>query len=126
MSSHRALEAAEFARDQGRFPDYHRRLFEASFAEGKNIGDLAVLGELGEEVGLDPAALRQAVRERRYADRLAAVSREAHEYGISGTPTFFIGPYAVVGAQPYELLQYAADVALGRRELPAELQPEQD
>jgi predicted DsbA family dithiol-disulfide isomerase len=114
VNSHRALEAAEYARDNGQFAPFHRRLFAASFAEGLNIGDVDVLTQLGEEAGLDPEALRRAVEERRYASRLADVTRQAHALGINGTPTFVIGPYGVVGAQPYAALKYTVDVALGR------------
>lgn len=107
-NTHLALEASEFAREQGRFAELHRRLFEAYFQEDVNIGDIEVLVRLANEVGLEGADLRRALDEDRFRGLLHETTEEAHRYGVSGTPTFFIGDERVVGAQPYEVLKQAA------------------
>lgn len=107
-NTHLALEAAEFAREHGEFGLFHRRLFELYFQDGVNIGEMNALVSLAEEAGLDGSELRQALAERRYQGRLREVSLESQRYGVSGTPTFFIGSQVVVGAQPYEVLRQAA------------------
>lgn len=104
-NSHLAHEAAEFAREQGKFPELHCRLFRAYFEQGLNIGDPAVLVQVGVECGLDPTALGQAVREHRYHDRIEQVLREKIWYGVYGTPTFVLGRYKIVGPQRYEVFQ---------------------
>ena len=38
--------------------------------------------------------------------------------GISGVPTFIIGRYMVVGAQPYEMLERALELAKQQEEAP--------
>ncbi|MBI2954984.1 MAG: DsbA family protein [Chloroflexi bacterium] len=103
--THLALEAAEFAREHGGFAALHRRIFEAYFQDGKNIGDVEVLVGLAGEAGLDEGELRQALAERRYRVQLEQVTHEAAGLGISGTPTFVIGNRLVVGAQPYDVLR---------------------
>lgn len=104
-NSHLAHEAAEFAREQGKFPELHRRLFQAYFEHGLNIGSLPVLVRLGAAVGIDPVALEQAVSEHRYHSRLQQVVQEKRWYGVFGTPTFVLGRYKVVGPQRYEVFQ---------------------
>lgn len=119
-NTHLALEAAEFARERGVFTVLHRRLFEAYFHDGVNIGDPEALVKLAEEAGLDGEELRRALTERRYRAQLEEVTREARELGIDGTPTFIIGNLGVVGAQPYEVLRRAAIEAGARPRLPEE------
>jgi len=105
-NSRLALAAAEFARDHGRFEDFHRRVFQAYYQEDQNIGDLSVLQQIGSEVGLDPAELAKALAEQRYEPLFIKIRREIEEYGITGAPTFlFDGKYRIVGAQSYDVFQ---------------------
>lgn len=107
-NTHLALEAAEFARQQGGFESLHRRLFEAYYQDGMNIGDPEVLVELVKQAGLDGDELRKALAERRYQRQLDEVREESWRLGITGVPTFFVSGQRVVGAQPYEVLRQAA------------------
>lgn len=104
-NSHLAHEAAEFAREQGKFSALHKRLFQAYFEQGSNIGELAVLTQLGNEVGLDATALEQALTEHRYHSQLERVRQEKMWYGIYGTPTFVFGRYKIIGPQQSEVFQ---------------------
>jgi predicted DsbA family dithiol-disulfide isomerase len=106
-NSHLAHEAAEFAREQGKFQELHSRLFQAYFEQGLNIGDLVVLVQVGAECGLDPTSLEQAVCEHRYHSRIEQVLCEKIWYGVYGTPTFVLGRYKIVGPQRYEVFQEA-------------------
>ncbi len=112
-----ACEAAEFARDAGKFHDFHRRTLAAYFAEGEDIGDIEVLMRIAEGVGLDGAALSGALANGTYADRRRAAEEEARRLGVTGVPTYFFadGP-KVVGAQPLEYFrQVVAALAAGGR-----------
>ncbi len=103
VNSHRALEAAEFAREQGKFDAYHRALFDAYWAQGRDIGDAAVLVELAVAAGLDGGALRDALESRRYATLVGERTEEARAWGVTGTPTFIFESgdrrFPLVGAQ---------------------------
>ena len=80
-NSHRALEAAEFARDRGRFDGMHEALFEAYFARAENIGDLDVVTALVREVGLDADEWLAEVALGRYAALIDETTRVARQQG---------------------------------------------
>ena len=102
-NSHNALEAAEFARTHGKLKEYHSLLMQAYFRDLKDIGDLEVLGDLGETIGLDKGALIDAVKNRAYETVLNNSAKDAQSMDINSTPTFIINDkYAIVGAQPIE------------------------
>ena len=111
-NSHRSLEAAEFAREQGVFDAYHRALFVAYFGEGRDIGDVSVLSELGVAVGLDATALEEALASGRYTAFVNEATEEARGSGITGTPTFIFEDgerrLPIVGAQDYAVFQNVA------------------
>ena len=104
-NTHLAHEAAEFAREQGRFLALHTRLFQAYFEQGLNIGELPVLVQLGAEGGLHPARLEQAISGHQYHDRIERSVQEKLWYGVYGTPTFVLGHYKIAGPQRYEIFQ---------------------
>ncbi len=109
-NSRLAIEASEFARDQGKFEEFHRAVFQAYFAKVEDIGDLAVLRRLAEEAGLDPDEMGEALDSGRYAARRQAVQEEAARYGFGGVPAFtFEGRYALVGAQPLDVFRELLD-----------------
>ncbi len=115
-NSYLALEAQEFAIEQGRADDFEQRVFRAYFHDQANIGDRGVLLELARDAGLDAAQLDQALAQDRYAMRLKNAALVAHQRGVSGVPTFFIGESPLVGAQSTEVwrqvLQRAAEVGV--------------
>ena len=102
-NSRLAVEAAEFARDAGRHPEFHREVLDAYFARSEDIGDVEVLTRAAEQVGVDTAGLREALAGGTYAARREAAEVEARSLGISGVPTFVFSEGArVVGAQPLD------------------------
>ncbi|MFQ5342774.1 MAG: DsbA family protein [Anaerolineae bacterium] len=106
-NSRRALEAAEYAREQGKHQAFHDAVFRAYFAEGQDIGDWGVLQEIAEAVDLDGTAMREAVERGAYRAGVDAQIGEARRLRITGVPTYILGNLAVVGAQPYEVFQRA-------------------
>lgn len=115
-----ALEAAEFARAHGRFAATHRAVFRAFFEEGRDIGDLAVLLEIGAATGLDRAELGAALHEERYAARVLADEETARRLGLGGVPAMLVGPatrplderFSIGGAQPYPVVRAVVEQAL--------------
>jgi predicted DsbA family dithiol-disulfide isomerase len=102
-NSRLAVEAAEFARDSGRHPAFHRAVLAAYFAHGRDIGDIGVLREVANEVGLDAGAMAAALTAGTCVAKRVAVEQEAHRLGIHAVPTFLFDDGArVVGAQPLE------------------------
>ncbi len=107
-NSRLALQAVEFARDSGKFQDYHRALFTAYFSEGLDIGDLIVLRQIAQDIGLNAEAMIQGVESGRYLQKLKESQEKAARLGVTGVPTFFIGmKKSIVGAQPLEVFRKA-------------------
>jgi predicted DsbA family dithiol-disulfide isomerase len=97
-----ALEAYEWARDQGREPSdrLHQSVFRAYFVDLANIGDVDVLAGRAAECALDGNSLRRALAEGRFRDAVQTQIDEARDLQITAVPAFLAGDYAVVGAQP--------------------------
>lgn len=105
-NSNYAHQAAEFARRQGKFTEFHELLMKAYFGDLQNIGEIPVLQELGLKVGLDAAKLEEALVTEAFEPYLMETLQEARQWGISGTPTLIINDqYKVVGAQSQEHLE---------------------
>lgn len=79
-------------------------LFRAYWAEGKDIGDHAVLADIAEQIGMDRAVVETLLASDADRDQIIARERHSHQAGVTGVPTFIVGNrHAVVGAQPVEL-----------------------
>ena len=83
---------------------YHDAAYRAYFVDARNIGDPAVLLDIVDKVGLDPAEAKKVLDERRFKDAVDADWQKSASYGVTGVPTFVAARYGVVGAQPYEVL----------------------
>ena len=110
INSRRALGAAEFAREKGKFDEMHHALFRAHWERTAKLEDVDDLVRIGEGIGLDPVELRQAIDGGRYEPVIDESRREAESVGINAIPAHvFGGRYLVVGAQPYEIFQRVLD-----------------
>jgi predicted DsbA family dithiol-disulfide isomerase len=88
------------------------RLFKAYFTEGKNIADHATLIQLGTEIGLDSAEVKQVLETNAYANEVQNNITEAESLGIRGVPFFVLDrKYAVSGAQSAETFHQALEKA---------------
>lgn len=75
-------------------------LFKAYFTEGKNIADRDTLVELGKNIGLDEALVKQTLEGEAYAQEVQQDIAEAQAIGVRGVPFFVVDrKYAVSGAQ---------------------------
>ena len=101
LDAHRLIR---FAAQAGKADEVVERLFSAYFERGQDIGDRAVLAEIG--AGIDGIEARLASGEG-----VAEVQAEiafAQRGGVEGVPFFIFGEkYAVSGAQSVEALTQA-------------------
>ncbi len=100
-----SLVANEFAKEKGEFNEFHAAIFKANFEEGKNIGELDVLQEIAQNVGLNKEELSQYLKDESNLKAIDESSAQAKELGITGVPSFIINNKMVVGAQPTEVLK---------------------
>ena len=105
-NSRLALQAGEFAKEQGRFDDLHDALFQACFSQGLDIGDDEVILQIGRDVGIDVEGMKRALQDGRYLPKLDQAQQEASRLGVTGVPTFFLGDSkSIVGAQPLDVFR---------------------
>jgi predicted DsbA family dithiol-disulfide isomerase len=104
-NSRAALAATEFARESGRDEALEERIYRAYFNDGVNIGDAQIVARLAGEAGLDAVEVADAIKSPKYEMRLKNNSLAAHQRGVSGVPTFFIGEYPLVGAQSLDAMR---------------------
>jgi len=105
LDSASALEGAEFAREQGKFAEYHNAVFAAVFEEGKDIGDLQTLLVLVERIGLPVAGFEQVLKMGAFTQQVKENEAEATTFGIVGYPTFMLGAFPLIGIQPAETMR---------------------
>lgn len=105
----KAAEAARCAGDQGKFWEYHDRLFESQAQA--TISDFK---RFAEQLKLDGKSFAACLDSGKYAAAVEADVQEGTRLGITGTPTFFINGRLVVGALPLEMFQKFIDRDLRR------------
>ncbi|MDB6141435.1 MAG: oxidoreductase [Pseudomonas sp.] len=88
--SRNVLEAAAFARAQGKFEVFHKEAFRAFFEFGRDIGQVLELVELGSKMGLNAEALENALSGHHYADQILADEGLAEQLGLRAVPAFLI------------------------------------
>jgi predicted DsbA family dithiol-disulfide isomerase len=108
-----AAEAAEAAGAQGGFWEMHRVLLEHQDALTPKD-----LRRYAEELGLDGERVVAELRDRKWADRVAADVESADLSDVAGTPTFFINGVRHTGAYDLESLLRAVREARARAALP--------
>ncbi|HEY8839055.1 MAG TPA: DsbA family protein [Candidatus Dormibacteraeota bacterium] len=84
-----AFKAAEAARRQGAFDDFHMALLRARHEKRVDIDDVAVVEQVAEDSGLDLDRFRTDIADPQIVSALERDHRAAvAEYGVFGTPTF--------------------------------------
>jgi len=106
-NAEKAAEAAGCASDQGKFWEYHDKLFSSQSAL-----DVASLKSYASQLGLDTATFDQCLDSSKYAQEVQKDLQDGTSYGVDGTPAFFVNGLLVVGAQPFASFQEVIDAAL--------------
>jgi len=117
--SRKAFEATEYARVRGKADALRHAIFAAFFEEGRDIGDLGVLGGIAELLDIHPSGLQRALETNVYTHRVIGDENEAAELGLSGVPAMVLTPVGngerrllISGAQPYETVRELVERAL--------------
>jgi len=97
-----AAEASECANDQGKFWEYHDKLFENQKGENQGAFSIDNLKRFAEELGLDTQTFNQCLDSREHEDLVKAETQDAVKKGIGSTPTFVIEDQTVVGLKSYD------------------------
>ncbi len=103
----KAAEAAECADEQGKFWEYHNKLFE-----NQNALDVSSLKQYAKDLGLDMVKFNNCLDSGIMASEVQKDFSDGTSYGVSGTPTFFINGIQIVGAQPYSTFEQVIESEL--------------
>ena len=94
----KAAEAGNCANEQGKFWEYHDKLFATQEAL-----DVAALKTYAGDLGLDAEAFATCLDAGRYAAAVTQDLQTGRSSGASSTPTFFINGRPVFGALPLDV-----------------------
>jgi protein-disulfide isomerase len=102
-----ASEAAACANAQGKFWEYHKKLFDNQSALAKDN-----LKTYAKEVGLDQAKFDKCLDSSEFKTKVDQDVEAASKVGVTGTPAFFINGRLLSGAQPFEKFKEVIDEEL--------------
>lgn len=105
LDSAAALEGAEFAREHGKFNEYHQAVLKAVFEDGKDIGDLPTLIGIADSVGLSRSELQRSLEAGTFTAHVKETESEAATFNVVGYPTFMLGTFPLIGIQPAETMR---------------------
>jgi protein-disulfide isomerase len=104
----KAAEGAECADEQGKFWEYHDRLFETAKL------DLASLKQHAADLGLDTTKFNECLDSGKYASEVAKDLQDGQAVGVRGTPAYFINGRLVSGAQSFSVFNQAIQEELNK------------
>jgi predicted DsbA family dithiol-disulfide isomerase len=104
-NSRLAQELGKWAEEKGKGEEFHHAVFRAYFVDGINIAKIEELASLTRRIGLSEQEAKKVLELRTYRKTVDSDWKRSHQFGITAVPTFVINQRAVVGAQPYEVLE---------------------
>ena len=105
-----AAEAAQCANEQGKFWEYHDKLFENQQAlQDSNLKQYAV------DLGLNAESFGECLDSGRFSDDVTQDMREGTSVGVRGTPAFFVNGRFLSGSQPFDAFAKIIDEELEQR-----------
>lgn len=108
-NAEKAAEAAECAHEQGKFWEYHNKIFENQ----KSLS-MESLKQWAKDLGLDVVRFNSCLDSGKMAVEIQKDAQEGASYGVSGTPAFFVNGQLLSGAQPYTNFKQLIDQQLAR------------
>lgn len=105
FNSRLAQELGKWAEEKGKGDEFHDAVFRTYFADGKNVAKKEVLLELCKKVGLPVKEATEVLESRAFKEAVDEDWKLSMRKRITAVPTFVINHQAVVGAQPYEVLE---------------------
>ena len=105
----KASEAAHCAGEQGKYWEYHDRLFANQQALMPDD-----LKKTATELGLDGGKFASCLDSSKFSERVRDGVAAGTRLGVNSTPTFYVNGRLLSGAQPYEAFAAVIDEELSR------------
>ncbi len=117
-----SLEATEYAKEQGKFDEFHKKCYSAMWDDGLDLSSYDVLEQISRSIDLNWPELEQRLRSGHYKEEIMQQYLTGRRLGFGGIPGFVIGNAGFTGAAPYPMFRIAAQRALAelRGEKPQE------
>jgi len=110
-----AAEASECANEQGRFWDYHDKLYQEQRGENQGAFSQDNLKRFAADLGLDTQKFNQCLDSGKYESQVRAAFDEALRLRIDSTPTILVNGQLLQDGSRYPVLQAAIEAALGSK-----------
>lgn len=109
-----AADAANCAFDQGKFWEMHDKLFagQAEWSDLSNSDAKEKFKAYAKDLGLSND-FNSCLDEELFNETIQKDLNDGTQYGVSGTPTFFINGKMLIGAQPFEAFEQMIGEELG-------------
>lgn len=113
-----AAMGAQCAADQGKYWEYHDKVFSEQDRRGKERQVVRFkrddLKQWAAEIGLDPATFNPCLDSSRHRREVSADQSDGEKLGVQGTPHFFINGRPLVGAYPFPAFQKLIEEELAK------------
>lgn len=117
--AYEAALAADCANEQGKYWQYHDLLFNHQ----DKLQEADLVSQAG-TLGMNTDQFSQCVKSQKYAAEIQHDLQDGDNYGVTGTPTFFINGRRLVGAQAFVSFQKIIDDELAKKALSEDVTPE--
>lgn len=108
-------EAANCALEQGKFWEYHDKLFTTQEICTTNQEDpLVHIMKIAKETGLDAKQFTDCLKTRKYKEEVQKDFNDGINAGVHGTPTFFINGRTIIGPKPIRAFEKIIDEELAK------------
>ncbi|MFQ5476888.1 MAG: DsbA family protein [Nitrosopumilus sp.] len=114
-----ASVASECANEQGKFKEMHDMLFDNQneWNKQETVDALSLFSQYATEIQLEQETFDSCLTNGNYIDEIRKDLDDGRDYGVSGTPGFFIGNDQIgyvelKGAQPFESFKKIIDAQL--------------
>lgn len=109
-----AAEAAECAGEQGKFFEFHDKLYATQAGENRGTFSKDNLKKMGTQLGLTPA-FAACVDSGRYAQAIRDEQQLGQDKGVSKTPTLYVNGQKYEGAYSFDDMKKIIDPLLPSR-----------
>ncbi|MBI2056104.1 MAG: DsbA family protein [Candidatus Sungbacteria bacterium] len=107
-----SASAAECAKEQGKYWEYHDYLFGHQNGENQGAFDKKNLKQFARALGLNGGQFDTCLNSDKYLEEVRSDTEAGRAVGVSGTPTTFVNGKAIVGAVPFAQFEAAIAEAL--------------
>ena len=90
FNTNRLHQAALYANKEDKYYEFARAAFKAIFEDGKNVGDPAIVNEIGLSVGLNIVEMNNCIKEGSFNEKLEESRNLIPVYEIESVPTFIV------------------------------------